>query len=47
MSILFIGDRSPYYSPQLPSHHPNYRHERRMRQEQYRADLLLQIREKQ
>jgi hypothetical protein len=47
MSILFIGDRSPYYSPQLPNHHPNYRHERRMRQEQYRADLLLQIREKQ
>ena len=46
MSVLFIGERSPYYSPQLYPHHLHPRHDRRMRQEQYRHDLQRQIREK-
>jgi hypothetical protein len=46
MSVLFIGERSPYYSPQLYPHHQQPLHARRLRQEQYRLDLLHQIREK-
>lgn len=46
MSVLFIGERSPYYSPQLHPHYLQPRHDRRLRQEQYRLDLLHQIREK-
>jgi hypothetical protein len=46
MSVLFIGERSPYYSPQLHPQHLLSRHERKMRQQQYRLDLLDQMREK-
>lgn len=46
MSVLFIGQRSPYYSPPLHQHHLINRNERKLRQEQYRLDLLDQMREK-